>query len=96
LIIPPDLPEETIELVQRRSVDAFIACECEGLARVDFFVREGDGEVVVNELNTMPGFTSTSVYAKLFDASGIPYAELVDRLIGLALERHARRAALEY
>ena len=68
--IPPELPQETIELVQQRSVDAFVACECEGLARVDFFVRESDGEVVVNELNTMPGFTATSVYAKLFEASG--------------------------
>jgi D-alanine-D-alanine ligase len=96
LIVPPDLPQETIELVQRRSVDAFIACECEGLARVDFFVRASDGEVVLNELNTMPGFTATSVYAKLFEASGIPYAELVDRLIALALERHERRRTLEY
>jgi D-alanine-D-alanine ligase len=96
LVVPPDLPQETIELVQRRSVDAFIACECEGLARVDFFVRASDGEVVVNELNTMPGFTATSVYAKLFEASGIGYAELVDRLIALALERHERRRGLRY
>jgi D-alanine-D-alanine ligase len=96
LVIPPELPQATIELVQQRSVDAFVACECEGLARVDFFVRASDGEVVVNELNTMPGFTSTSVYAKLFEASGIPYAELVDRLIVLALERHERRSTLEY
>ncbi len=96
LVIPPELPQETIELVQQRSVDAFVACECEGLARVDFFVRASDGEVIVNELNTMPGFTSTSVYAKLFEASGIPYAELVDRLIVLALERHERRSSLEY
>jgi D-alanine-D-alanine ligase len=96
LVIPPELPQETIELVQQRSVDAFVACECEGLARVDFFVRASDGEVIVNELNTMPGFTSTSVYAKLFEASGIPYAELVDRLIALALERHERRSSLEY
>jgi D-alanine-D-alanine ligase len=96
LIVPPELPQETIELVQQRSVDAFIACECEGLARVDFFVRESDGEVVVNELNTMPGFTATSVYAKLFEASGIPYDELLQRLIDLALERHERRRNLEY
>ncbi len=73
LVIPPELPQRTIELVQQRSVDAFVACECEGLARVDFFVRASDGEVIVNELNTMPGFTATSVYAKLFEASGIPY-----------------------
>jgi D-alanine-D-alanine ligase len=96
LDVPPDLPQETIELLQRRAVDAFVASECEGLARVDFFVRAGDGEVVLNELNTMPGFTATSVYAKLFEASGIGYAELLDRLIGLALERRDRRARLEY
>jgi D-alanine-D-alanine ligase len=96
LVIPPELPQETIELVQQRSIDAFVACECEGLARVDFFVRDSDGEVVVNELNTMPGFTATSVYAKLFEASGIRYDELVDRLIELALERHERRAALQF
>jgi D-alanine-D-alanine ligase len=66
------------------------------MARVDFFVRDGDNEVIVNELNTIPGFTSTSVYAKLFEASGIPYAELLDRLIELGLERAARRAQLEF
>ena len=95
LIIPPDLPQETIELVQRRAVDAFVAGECEGMARVDFFVRD-DGEVIVNELNTIPGFTATSVYAKLFEASGIPYAELLDRLVALALERHERRSKLVF
>ena len=96
LVVPPDLPSETIELLQRRAVDAFVASECEGLARVDFFVRASDGEVVLNELNTMPGFTDTSVYAKLFEASGIGYAELLDRLIDLALERYERRRSLEY
>ncbi|HEV7133930.1 MAG TPA: D-alanine--D-alanine ligase family protein [Gaiellaceae bacterium] len=95
LVIPPELPQETIELVQQRAVDAFVAGDCEGLARVDFFVRD-DGEVIVNELNTMPGFTETSVYAKLFEASGIGYVELLDRLIALALDRAQRRAALEY
>jgi D-alanine-D-alanine ligase len=96
LVIPPDLPQATIELIQERAVDGFVASECEGLARVDFFVRASDGEVVLNELNTMPGFTATSVYAKLFDASGIGYAELLDRLIALALERHERRSQLEF
>ena len=96
LLIPPELPREAIELLQRRAVDAFVASECEGLARVDFFVRSGDGEVVVNELNTMPGFTATSVYAKLFEASGVGYGELLDRLIELALERRDRRSQLEY
>jgi len=95
LVIPPELPPETIELVQRRAVESFVAGECEGMARVDFFVRD-DGEVVLNELNTIPGFTETSVYAKLFEASGIGYEELLDRLIALALERHERRSQLEY
>ena len=95
LIVPPRLAEETVERVRELAVAAFVATECEGMARVDFFVRP-DGEVVVNELNTIPGFTATSVYAKLFEASGIPYRELLDRLIELALERHERRRDLEY
>jgi D-alanine-D-alanine ligase len=95
LVIPPELPPDTIERVHQLSVDSFIASECEGMARVDFFVRE-DGEVVVNELNTIPGFTPTSVYAKLFEASGIPYSELLDRLVDLAVERHERRSKLRY
>ena len=69
--------------------------ECEGMARADCFVVDGN-RVVVNELNTIPGFTATSVYAKLFDASGVPYEELLRRLIDLALERKARRAKLQY
>jgi D-alanine-D-alanine ligase len=65
------------------------------MARVDFFV-DADGVVLVNELNTIPGFTATSVYAKLFGASGIPYSELLDRLVELALERHQRRSRLQF
>jgi len=95
LVIPPRLPQETIERVQELAVRAFVGGECEGMARVDFFVRD-DGEVLLNELNTIPGFTATSVYAKLFEASGIPYPELVDRLIQLALDRHERRSRLRY
>jgi D-alanine-D-alanine ligase len=95
LIIPPRIPETSIEQVQEISIDAFIASDCEGMARVDCFVT-ADGEVLVNELNTIPGFTATSVYAKLFEASGIPYPELLDRLIELALDRHERRGRLEY
>ena len=95
LIVPPRIPADVIERVQEVSVDAFVATECEGMARVDCFVT-GDGEVLVNELNTIPGFTPTSVYAKLFEASGVPYGELLDRLIELALERHERRSKLEY
>jgi D-alanine-D-alanine ligase len=95
LIIPPRIPEPAIERVQQVSVEAFIASDCEGMARADCFVMP-DGEVLVNELNTIPGFTATSVYAKLFEASGIPYPELLDRLIELALERHERRSKLEF
>jgi D-alanine-D-alanine ligase len=95
LVVPPRLPKETIERIQELAVSSFVAGECEGMARVDFFVRE-DGEVVLNELNTIPGFTATSVYAKLFEASGIPYPELVDRLVQLALERHDRRSQLRF
>jgi D-alanine-D-alanine ligase len=95
LVIPPDLPEETLEAIQRVAVETFVVTDCEGMARVDCFVV-GDGEVLVNELNTIPGFTATSVYAKLFDASGIPYEELLRRLIELARERHERRARLRF
>jgi D-alanine-D-alanine ligase len=95
LIIPPRVPQEAIDRVQELSVAAFRATECEGMARVDCFVRD-DGEVLINELNTIPGFTATSVYAKLFEASGIPYEQLLDRLVQLALERHERRARLKF
>jgi D-alanine-D-alanine ligase len=95
LVIPARVPPEAREVVRRLAVESFVATECEGMARIDFFVRP-DGEVVVNEINTIPGFTSTSVYAKLFEASGIPYVELLDRLIELALERHERRSHLVF
>jgi D-alanine-D-alanine ligase len=95
LIVPARIPPETAERVRAVAVESFVATECEGMARVDLFVRP-TGDVVVNEINTIPGFTATSVYAKLFEATGIPYAELLDRLIELALERHERRSRLEY
>ena len=95
LIVPPKVDQATIERVQEICVDAFVATECEGMARVDCFVTR-DGDVLVNELNTIPGFTPTSVYAKLFEASGIPYPELLDRLIQLAVERHERRSKLKF
>jgi D-alanine-D-alanine ligase len=95
LIVPPDLPADVIERVQTTAVEAFRVTECEGMARADCFVVDGD-RVVVNELNTIPGFTATSVYAKLFEASGVPYQELLRRLIDLALERQQRRAKLQY
>jgi len=95
LVIPPRIPQEAIERVQELSVEAFRAPECEGMARVDCFVR-ADSEVLINELNTIPGFTATSVYAKLFEASGIPYEELLERLVQLALDRHERRSRLKF
>jgi D-alanine-D-alanine ligase len=95
LIVPARIAPEASERARELSIESFVATECEGMARVDLFVR-ADGEVVVNEINTIPGFTATSVYAKLFEASGIPYGELLDRLIELAIERHERRSKLEY
>jgi D-alanine-D-alanine ligase len=87
LVIPARIPDGQLEEVRRLAVEVFKLVDCSGMARVDFFVE--DGAVLVNELNTIPGFTSTSVYAKLFEASGVPYVELLDRLLALALERHA-------
>src|SRR4026209_488917 len=93
--VPARIPDEAAARVQALAVDSFIATECEGMARVDFFLRE-DGAVGVNELTTTPCSTATRVSARLFEASGIPYAELLDRLIQLALERHEGRSSLEY
>jgi D-alanine-D-alanine ligase len=95
LVVPPRISAESAARVQELAVASFVAADCEGMARVDFFVRP-DGEVVVNELNTIPGFTATSVYAKLFEASGLPYPQLLDRLVELALERRDRRSALRF
>jgi D-alanine-D-alanine ligase len=96
IVPPPGLSQAQIERAQELAAAAFVATDCEGMARADMFVRDDDGEVVVNELNTIPGFTETSFYARLFEASGTSYAELVDRLIDLALERHERRRRLRY
>jgi D-alanine-D-alanine ligase len=95
LIVPARVAEAQIERAQELAVRAFIATDCEGMARADLFVR-ADGEVLVNELNTIPGFTSTSVYARLFAESGLPYGALLDRLAELAVERFDRRGRLRY
>jgi D-alanine-D-alanine ligase len=87
LVVPARVSSTVRARVQELALEAFRRSGCQGLARVDFFV-EGD-RVLVNELNTMPGFTQTSVFGKLFEASGIPYEELLERLVGYALERHA-------
>jgi D-alanine-D-alanine ligase len=95
LVVPARISERQIERAQELAVRAFVATDCEGMARADLFVR-ADGEVLVNELNTIPGFTATSVYARLFEASGIPYPELLQRLADLAVERFERRRQLRY
>jgi D-alanine-D-alanine ligase len=87
LLIPADLKPGVLEEVQRLAVAAFVAVKCAGMARVDFFLRAED-ELWVNELNTIPGFTSISMYPKLWEASGLTYGELVERLLDLAVERH--------
>ena len=94
LIVPARVPPPMLETVRRLAVEVFKLIGCSGMARVDFFV-DGDG-VLVNELNTIPGFTSTSVYAKLLEADGIAYPELLDRLVGLAVERHAEQRRYRY
>lgn len=90
LVVPARVDEAVAEEVRRLALQVFAAVGCSGLARVDFFVE--DGRVLVNELNTMPGFTQTSVYPKLFEASGIPFPELCDRLVRLGVERREREA----
>jgi D-alanine-D-alanine ligase len=93
LRIPAPLDDARTAEVRALAVRAFAACRCEGMARVDFFFEEHGRGFLVNELNTIPGFTPISMYPKLWAASGLPYPELLDRLIELAVERHARRAA---
>ncbi len=92
--IPAELSPELTSLVQTRAVDAYRTLCCEGMARVDFFLKP-NGEVLVNEINTIPGFTKISMYPKLWEVSGISYTELIDRLINLAIERHEKESHLK-
>ena len=96
LIIPARLTRAQTRRVQQLAVAAFLACECSGMARVDFFLERRTGRVLLNEINTIPGFTSISMYPKLWEASGVGYSELIDRLIRLALERHEEKARTRY
>jgi D-alanine-D-alanine ligase len=96
IVPPPGLDDTQVERAQQLAVQAFVATDCEGMARIDFFVREPDGEIVLNELNTIPGFTATSFYTRLLEASGYTYAQVLDRLIELALERRERRSRLAF
>ena len=84
-----------MERVRELAKTAFLALECSGLARVDFFLDRQSGEFYFNEINTLPGFTSISMYPKMMEASGVPYGELLTRLVHLALDRHQQRHALE-
>jgi D-alanine-D-alanine ligase len=95
LRVPAPIDDAAISRVRELAVEVFALAGCSGLARCDFFVGPG-GEVLVNEINTMPGFTETSVYAKLLEASGITYPDLCDRLVNLALERHQRTRSFEF
>lgn len=94
LVIPADLPPATVQEIRALALRAFRAIDCAGMARVDFFVERGTNRVLVNEINTIPGFTKISMYPKLWEASGISYSQLVDKLIELALERHDEKRRL--
>ncbi|MGZ4796255.1 MAG: D-alanine--D-alanine ligase family protein [Acidimicrobiia bacterium] len=93
LLAPAPLSEAATEEVRALAVRAFVACRCDGMARVDCFYEEDGRGFLVNEINTIPGFTPISMYPRLWEVSGVPYPELLDRLIDLAIERHERRVA---
>ncbi len=94
LIIPAEIPEHFEESIQKMAVRVFQFLCCEGMARVDFFLTK-DEKIIVNEINTIPGFTNISMYPKLWEASGISYSELIEKLIDLAIERHKRDSSLK-
>ncbi len=91
-----DLPDALTAEIRRLAVACYQAAECEGMARVDFLLEGATGRLYINEINTIPGFTSISMYPKMWEATGVPYAELIDRLIALALERDQSRKATKY
>jgi D-alanine-D-alanine ligase len=96
LLIPAKLKPAQVKKIQTLAVEAFRALELSGMARVDFFLEKKGGKIFLNEVNTIPGFTSISMYPKMWEASGIPFRELIDRLITLALEQHAEKARTKY
>ena len=95
-VIPADLPPEQTRELQQLAVECYRAVECEGMARVDFLLETATNRLFINEINTLPGFTSISMYPKMWEHSGLPMPKLVDRLIELALERHAAKQHLRY
>ena len=94
-MIPAALSPSQTTLVRNLAVRTFQVLDCLGMARVDFFLDRGDGSVYVNELNTIPGFTTISVYPKLWEVSGLSYTDLISRLLELAMERHRQRQQLQ-
>jgi D-alanine-D-alanine ligase len=94
LLIPAPLEPKQADEARQLAIRVFQVLECAGLARVDLFLEKSSGRFLVNEINTLPGFTAISMYPKLWEASGIPYAELIDRLVTLAMERHAAKSRL--
>jgi D-alanine-D-alanine ligase len=96
LLIPAKLKPVQVKKIQAFALEAFRALELSGMARVDFFVEKKGGKIFLNEVNTIPGFTSISMYPKMWEASGIPFRELIDRLIALSLEQHAEKARTKY
>jgi D-alanine-D-alanine ligase len=96
LLIPAKLTSAQVKKIQNYAIDAFRALELSGMARVDFFLEKKGGKIFLNEVNTIPGFTSISMYPKMWEASGIPFRELINKLIELALEMHAEKARTKY
>jgi D-alanine-D-alanine ligase len=94
--LPADLPPDKMAELRRLAVECYRAVECEGMARVDFLLERATGQLYINEINTIPGFTSISMYPKMWEHSGLPYPQLIDRLIELALERHAAKKATKF
>jgi D-alanine-D-alanine ligase len=94
LHIPADMDEASAEEARRMAIEAYKAIDGAGMARVDFLMERDSGELYLNEINTIPGFTKISMYPKLWEASGLPYSELLDRLVDLAIERHEQKGNL--
>ena len=94
--LPAHLAAFEIEEMRRLAIECYRAVECTGLARVDFLRETASGKIFINEINTLPGFTSISMYPKMWEQSGVSYSQLIDRLIALALERHADKKATRF
>ncbi|HTD45031.1 MAG TPA: D-alanine--D-alanine ligase family protein [Bryobacteraceae bacterium] len=95
-VLPAELTPEQTREIQQLAIACYRGVECEGMARVDFFLEEATGKFLINEINTIPGFVSISMYPKMWEASGLPYPKLIDRLIELAIERHRERRAIRF